>query len=91
MAEVDEEGLRLRPLATTGVAPFRDEAVDAGLDEIAREALARVADAKSAPAAAPLPAGGQYAWRADGERHLWTAQSISALQQSTRTGDWELY
>ncbi len=62
-----------------------------GLDEIAREALARVADAKSAPAAAPLPAGGQYAWRADGERHLWTAQSISALQQSTRTGDWELY
>ena len=62
-----------------------------GLDEIAREALARVADAKSAPASAPLPAGGQYAWRADGERHLWTAQSISALQQSTRTGDWELY
>ncbi|MGD9611484.1 MAG: glutamate synthase large subunit [Kiritimatiellia bacterium] len=62
-----------------------------GLDEIAREALARYADGRGAPAAAPLPAGGQYAWRADGERHLWTAQSISALQQSTRTGDWELY
>jgi glutamate synthase domain-containing protein 2/glutamate synthase domain-containing protein 1/glutamate synthase domain-containing protein 3 len=62
-----------------------------GLDEIAREALARFEDARQAPPEAPLPAGGQYAWRADGERHLWTAQSISALQQSTRNGDWELY
>ncbi len=63
----------------------------AGLDEIAREALARHADARRAEESEPLPAGGQYAWRADGERHLWTAQSISALQQATRTGDWELY
>ena len=62
-----------------------------GLEEIAREALARYADAQREAAAEPLPAGGQYSWRADGERHLWTAQSISALQQSTRTKDWELY
>ncbi len=62
-----------------------------GLDEIAREALARHADAQQAAPQAPLPPGGQYSWRADGERHLWTAQSISALQQATRTGDWELY
>ncbi len=32
-----------------------------GLEEIAQEALARYADARQAPAAAPLPAGGQYA------------------------------
>ena len=62
-----------------------------GLAEIAREALARYEDARQAVPEAPLPAGGQYSWRADGERHLWTAQSISALQQATRTGDWELY
>ena len=62
-----------------------------GLEEIAREALARHADARQAAAGSPLPPGGQYAWRADGERHLWTAQSIRALQQATRTGDWELY
>ena len=62
-----------------------------GLEEIATEALARYADAQSAAVEAPLPSGGQYAWRADGERHLWTAQSISALQQATRSGDWELY
>ena len=62
-----------------------------GLDEIAREALARHEDWAKGGEGVPLPPGGQYAWRADGERHLWTAQSISALQQSTRTGDWELY
>ncbi len=62
-----------------------------GLAEIAAEALARYRAAQAAAPEAPLPAGGQYAWRADGERHLWTAQSIHALQQATRTGDWELY
>jgi glutamate synthase domain-containing protein 2/glutamate synthase domain-containing protein 1/glutamate synthase domain-containing protein 3 len=62
-----------------------------GLAEIAQEALARCEDARRTPPTEPLVAGGQYAWRADGERHLWTAQSISALQQSTRTQDWELY
>jgi glutamate synthase domain-containing protein 2/glutamate synthase domain-containing protein 3 len=62
-----------------------------GLAEIAKEALARYQDSRQTPVSAPLVAGGQYAWRADGERHLWTAQSISALQQATRTKDWELY
>ena len=62
-----------------------------GMEEIAREALARYREAQQAPETAPLTAGGQYAWRADGERHLWTAQSVSTLQQATRTQDWELY
>lgn len=62
-----------------------------GLAEIAQEALARYREAQAAPPEAPLASGGQYAWRADGERHLWTAQSISALQQATRAKDWELY
>ncbi len=62
-----------------------------GLAEIAQEALARYHEARTAAPEAPLASGGQYAWRADGERHLWTAQSITALQQSTRNQDWELY
>jgi glutamate synthase (NADPH/NADH) large chain len=60
-----------------------------GLEAIAREANARYAAFR---AAAPvLPSGGQYKFRRDGERHLWTPDSISLLQQATRTGDRALY
>jgi glutamate synthase domain-containing protein 2/glutamate synthase domain-containing protein 1/glutamate synthase domain-containing protein 3 len=62
-----------------------------GLEEVACEALARFEAAKSSAGTLPLPSGGQYAWRADGERHLWTPQSIQALQRATRSGDWALY
>jgi glutamate synthase domain-containing protein 2/glutamate synthase domain-containing protein 1/glutamate synthase domain-containing protein 3 len=62
-----------------------------GLEEVAKEALSRYEDSRRTALETPLDSGGHYAWRADGERHLWTAQSITALQQSTRTEDWELY
>ena len=60
-----------------------------GLDVIGQEALARHARAY-APAAHrdgnPLPVGGIYAWRRDGERHMWNPDTISLLQHSVRHG-----
>jgi glutamate synthase domain-containing protein 2/glutamate synthase domain-containing protein 1/glutamate synthase domain-containing protein 3 len=61
-----------------------------GLSEIATEARARWTLAhREKPLL--LPAGGQYRYRLDGERHLWTPETISLLQQATRTGDAALY
>ncbi|MCF7837262.1 MAG: glutamate synthase large subunit, partial [Candidatus Marinimicrobia bacterium] len=71
--------------------PSRIEGI--GLEEIAAEANARYAEAYVRPeGAAPiLPPGGHYALRADGERHLWTPESIHALQRATRENDFERY
>jgi len=56
-----------------------------GLEEIAAEANARhEAAADGSPGAAILPSGGQYRLRMDGERHLWTPESITKLQQAVR-------
>jgi len=38
-----------------------------------------------------LTTGGQYQWKRDGEYHLWNPESIIALQQAVRTGDYEEY
>ena len=38
-----------------------------------------------------LPTGGAYRYRRDGERHLWTPEAISLLQQAVRQGNYELY
>ena len=63
-----------------------------GLDEIAAEAIARWKSAVARTGEPPvLPSGGQYRWRADGERHLWTTESISKLQQATRTDSYSRY
>ena len=63
-----------------------------GLEEIAVEANARWHAAVAHAAATPvLPSGGQYRWRIDGERHLWTTETISRLQQATRSNNYELY
>jgi glutamate synthase (NADPH/NADH) large chain len=64
-----------------------------GLDEIAKEACDRYAEAcvtKEMPRAI-LPPGGYYRLRVDGERHLWTSRSISTLQHAVRTNDYDLY
>ena len=34
-----------------------------------------------------LDAGGEYAWRARGEEHMWTPDAIAKLQQATREAD----
>ena len=59
-----------------------------GLDVLAGEALRRheigfPARTESRPLPV-LPNGGQYAWRKDGERHLFNPETISTLQQATR-------
>ncbi len=64
-----------------------------GLDGIAAEANARHAAGTAALARRPriLPSGGQYRYRTDGERHLWTPDAIARLQQAARTNDAALY
>ena len=57
-----------------------------GLEEIARETLTRHAEAFGQKAeAAPgldLRFGGQYHFRSDGERHLWTPETVTRLQHA---------
>lgn len=38
-----------------------------------------------------LPTGGEYAWRADGEEHMWTPEAIVKLQRSTRDNSFKTY
>ena len=38
-----------------------------------------------------LDAGGEYAWRARGEEHMWTPDAIAKLQHSTRSGNFNTY
>ena len=61
-----------------------------GLQEIAQEIDARchiaLADASSV-----LKEGGQYRYRSEGERHLWTPQSIAAFRQAVQMGDYEKF
>ncbi|MGD9874670.1 MAG: glutamate synthase large subunit [Kiritimatiellia bacterium] len=70
--------------------PSRVEGI--GLDGIAREARARCEAAQRQPAAGDLLAsGGQYSFRKDGERHLWTPETITLLQQAARENNPEKY
>jgi len=60
--------------------------VGVGLDVLATEALARHARGYPSPQLRPsrLPAGGRYAWRRDGERHMWNPDTIGLLQHAVR-------
>jgi glutamate synthase (NADPH/NADH) large chain len=68
-----------------------------GLGEVAREALMRHAagfDGSLPPAETDEDAvdvGGVYAWRVDGERHLWSPKSVAALQKAVRLEDARSY
>jgi glutamate synthase (NADPH/NADH) large chain len=64
-----------------------------GLDEIAKEILARHYlgfSRKEAPVDR-LPVGGVYQWKRKGETHLFNPQSIHLLQVSTRTNDYQTF
>ncbi|HOK05013.1 MAG TPA: glutamate synthase central domain-containing protein, partial [Victivallales bacterium] len=72
--------------------PTRIEGI--GLDEIAAEANSRYFSAyhNTDPDTQDiLPSGGQYKYRVDGERHLWTPKSISLLQRATRENRMDIY
>jgi glutamate synthase domain-containing protein 2/glutamate synthase domain-containing protein 1/glutamate synthase domain-containing protein 3 len=58
-----------------------------GLDVLAKEALARHARAYPFPREELLPVGGIYAWRRDGERHLWNPETIALMQHAVRNGN----
>ncbi|MBY9081276.1 glutamate synthase large subunit [Paenibacillus sp. HN-1] len=64
-----------------------------GLEEVAAEALAHHFRAFSDKDGADkvLDSGGEYQWRSDGEDHLFNPQTIHLLQQSVRSGDYEMY
>lgn len=67
-----------------------------GLDVVARDANRRNGTPHGEagrPKASPplLPSGGEHLWRADGERHLWTPQSLADFRQAVREGDYTLF
>lgn len=71
--------------------PSRVEGI--GVFEIAEEAIRMHHAAFSADPvlANALDAGGEYAWRARGEEHMWTPDAIAKLQHSTRANNFNTY
>ena len=55
-----------------------------GLPELAQEALERHTRAWPIPHDDVLPVGGVYAWRRDGEHHIWNPETIALVQQAVR-------
>ncbi|NOY76169.1 MAG: glutamate synthase large subunit [Kiritimatiellaeota bacterium] len=62
-----------------------------GIDEIAAEAKARFESSMETDSKTLLDSGGQYRFRKDGERHLWTPETITLLQQAVRRNDGKAY
>jgi len=64
-----------------------------GVFEIAEEAIRmhKAAYGKDPLLAHMLDAGGEYAWRARGEEHMWTPDAIAKLQHSTRANSFATY
>ena len=64
-----------------------------GIFEIAEESLRmhKAAFGHDPVLAQALDAGGEYAWRARGEEHMWTPDAIAKLQHATRAGNFGTY
>ena len=62
-----------------------------GLDVLARETLDKHARAYPRAHEDILPVGGIYAWRRDGEHHMWNPETIALLQHAVRHGGHETY
>jgi glutamate synthase (NADPH/NADH) large chain len=64
-----------------------------GVFEIAEEAIRmhKAAFGDDPVLATMLDAGGEYAWRARGEEHMWSPDAIAKLQHSTRANNWNTY
>jgi len=65
----------------------------AGLEAIAEASLHRHRSAHPERYAPPprLDSGGEYAWRAEGEEHVWTPLAIAYLQKAVREDDAQAY
>jgi glutamate synthase domain-containing protein 2/glutamate synthase domain-containing protein 1/glutamate synthase domain-containing protein 3 len=55
-----------------------------GLDVLGAETLERHARAWPLPHDDVLPVGGVYAWRRDGEHHMWNPETIALVQHAVR-------
>ena len=62
-----------------------------GLDVLAAEAITRHRRAYPHLQTDLLPAGGVFAWRRDGEHHMWNPDTIALLQHAVRSGGEEAY
>ncbi len=64
-----------------------------GLDELAKEALAKhyLAFSKKETPVNRLPVGGIYQWKRKGEFHLFNPQTIHLLQYATRMNDYDTF
>jgi glutamate synthase (NADPH/NADH) large chain len=64
-----------------------------GLDEIARETVLRhrAAYSDNPILLNALDVGGEYAFRLRGEEHMWTPETVGALQHAVRSGDFERF
>jgi glutamate synthase (NADPH/NADH) large chain len=64
-----------------------------GVFEIAQEAIRmhKAAFSDDPVLESMLDAGGEYAWRARGEEHMWTPDAIAKLQHSARANNWSTY
>ena len=71
--------------------PSRVEGI--GVFEIAEEAIRthRAAFGTDPLLAQMLDPGGEYAWRARGEEHMWTPDAIAKLQHATRANNFSSY
>ena len=61
-----------------------------GLDVLAQEALERHARAYPRTDGEVLPVGGVYAWRRDGEHHMWNPETVAlapARGRATQNGE----
>ncbi|HUH80492.1 MAG TPA: glutamate synthase large subunit [Solirubrobacteraceae bacterium] len=58
-----------------------------GVAALAREALERHARAYPMAQDPLLPVGGVYAWRRDGEHHIWNPETIALVQQAVRAAN----
>jgi glutamate synthase (NADPH/NADH) large chain/glutamate synthase (ferredoxin) len=65
-----------------------------GIEVLATEALQRHARAWPTPGGSEgievtglLPVGGVYAWRRDGEHHMWNPETIALVQHAVRTAN----
>jgi glutamate synthase (NADPH/NADH) large chain/glutamate synthase (ferredoxin) len=58
-----------------------------GVDVLAQEALERHARAYPTSHDELLPVGGVYAWRRDGEHHMWNPETIALIQHAVRAAN----
>ncbi len=64
-----------------------------GTDVVAEEAVRRYREAfpHRGETSQTLEEGGVYQWRKDGEAHMYSPQTVHALQRACRTGDFETF